>query len=50
LYSNQKALIVSGLAEDSEVQKAVQLGVSGFLSKPYLLEELGRSVKQVMNS
>lgn len=46
----QKALIASGLAKDSEVERAIQLGVKAFIAKPYSLEELGRVVGQVMNS
>ena len=46
----QKALIASGLAKDSEVERAIQLGVKTFIVKPYSLEELGGAIGQVMNS
>jgi PAS domain S-box-containing protein len=48
LYPKQKALIASGLSKDSEVEKAFQLGVSGFIAKPYSLEELGRAIQRVL--
>lgn len=46
----QKALIVSGLSKDSELERAMQLGAQGFLSKPYSLEKLGSTVQQVLRS
>ncbi|BCO10168.1 hypothetical protein GF1_25440 [Desulfolithobacter dissulfuricans] len=48
LYPEQKALIASGLAEDSEVTRALELGVCEFIAKPYTLEELGRAMRRVL--
>ncbi|WP_457573462.1 ATP-binding protein [Desulfolithobacter sp.] len=48
MYPEQKALIASGLAEDSEIQLALELGVYGFIGKPYTLEELGRLLQGVL--
>ena len=50
LYPGQKALIASGLSKNSEMEKAFQLGVGGFIAKPYSLKELGEKIKQVMDS
>ncbi|MFP7756115.1 response regulator [Thermodesulfobacteriota bacterium B35] len=45
---DQKALIISGYAEDSHVHRALQLGVSGFLRKPYTITELGLAVQRAL--
>lgn len=45
-HPGQKALIVSGYSDDVEIKKVADLGVSGFLNKPYTLEELGMAVKK----
>ena len=50
LNPSQKALVASGLSQNSELQKAFQLGVSDFISKPYTLEKLGSTVQKVMMS
>jgi PAS domain S-box-containing protein len=50
LYPEQKALIASGLSKNSEMEKALQLGVNGFIAKPYSLEELGERIQQIINS
>ena len=46
----QRALIASGLAKDSEVERAIQIGVKAFIAKPYTLEELGRAIGLAMSS
>jgi len=40
LHPGQKAVIASGFAETEEVKKALELGVSQFIKKPYTLQEL----------
>jgi CheY-like chemotaxis protein len=42
LHPGQKALIASGFSRDEEVQRALRLGVSGYLQKPYTLNSLGQ--------
>jgi CheY-like chemotaxis protein len=42
---NQKALIVSGLAETDEVKKAQALGAGKYLKKPLTLEKIGMAIK-----
>jgi len=46
IHPEQKAIIVSGFAETSEVKKTLELGAGQFLKKPLILEELGRAVKE----
>lgn len=46
----QKAIITSGFSESTDVKAAVQLGVHGFLKKPYVIEQLGKLVKEALAS
>ena len=48
LHPGQKALIVSGFAESSNVQAAQALGARGFIKKPYSIEQLGLAVQNVL--
>ncbi len=47
---NQKAIIASGFSESDDVEATLKLGAGGFIKKPYLLDRLGRVVKEVLNS
>ena len=42
----QKAVIASGYSKSAEVKKAFELGASGFIKKPYSMEELGIVIQQ----
>ena len=44
----QKAVVASGFSESDDVKMTLQLGASGFIKKPYLMEELGRAVRQAL--
>ncbi len=48
LHPGQKALIVSGFAENEEVKKAQALGAGAFIKKPYTLTQLGFAVKEIL--
>jgi signal transduction histidine kinase/CheY-like chemotaxis protein len=50
IHPGQKALIVSGFAEKEKIDKAISLGVGGFLKKPYKIEALAVSVKKVLSN
>jgi PAS domain S-box-containing protein len=41
----QKALIVSGFSESSDVKEAMRLGVGGFVKKPYAMNQIARAIK-----
>lgn len=45
-HPEQKALFVSGYSTDEEVEKAMLLGVDGFVSKPFTIEQLGQAVQK----
>ena len=49
LRPDQKAIIVSGFAETSGVQMALDMGAARFIKKPYQLETIARVVKDVLN-
>ncbi|EKD35336.1 MAG: signal transduction histidine kinase [uncultured bacterium] len=49
LHPGQKALIVSGFSENSDVKQAKKLGAGGFLQKPYSLKELAKTVRQILD-
>ncbi|GAB4333643.1 MAG: hypothetical protein Kow0089_02390 [Desulfobulbaceae bacterium] len=45
---HQKTLFVSGYSKNEEVEKALLLGVDGFVSKPFTLEQIGLAVQGEM--
>ena len=49
LYPEQKAIVVSGYSESDDVKATLRLGASGFIKKPYSIDQLGRMVKKVLN-
>jgi two-component system, cell cycle sensor histidine kinase and response regulator CckA len=44
----QRAIIVSGYSENVEVKAALRLGAGGFISKPYTLAQLGRTIHNLI--
>ncbi len=50
LYPGQKAIIASGFSESDDVKAAIHCGVSGFIKKPYLMNQLGQAVKQALHN
>ncbi len=49
-YPEQKAIIVSGFSESSDVKAALNLGAWGYIKKPYSLEQLGHAVKEALRA
>ena len=45
---DQKTIIVSGYSESDRVKEAEELGVNGFIQKPYKLKDIGRIIKSVL--
>ena len=45
---NLKAVIASGFSENDEVQKALTLGPSTFIKKPYTINQLGKAVQELL--
>lgn len=48
LKRGQKALIASGFSETSRVKRAQQLGVSGYIKKPYKLHDIGEALRATL--
>lgn len=45
----QRAVICSGLADEEDVQKSLDLGACGYLRKPYSLHQLGQVMFQALS-
>lgn len=45
----QKAIILSGFAETDRVREALQLGVGGYIKKPYTITDIGRAVREELD-
>ncbi len=48
LHPLQKAVIVSGFAEDDEVQDVLKMEAASFIRKPYSLHQLAKAVKDAL--
>ncbi|RJQ52904.1 MAG: hybrid sensor histidine kinase/response regulator [Desulfobacteraceae bacterium] len=46
---NQKAIIASGFSETKRVRAAQKLGAGAYVKKPYLLEKIGKAVRNELN-
>ena len=49
-YPDQRAIIASGYSESDDVKATLQIGASGFIKKPYFMEQLGQAVKKALES
>jgi PAS domain S-box-containing protein len=47
-YPSQKAIIVSGFSESKRVREARKLGISAYVKKPYLFENIGIAVREAL--
>jgi CheY-like chemotaxis protein len=45
----QRAILVSGYAEAREINRALELGVSRFVEKPFTLYELGSAIQTALH-
>ena len=41
----QKAVIVSGFSETGKVRRAQELGAGAYVKKPYVLEKIGKAIR-----
>lgn len=46
IHPRQKALIVSGFSETRRVKEAQNLGVGSYIRKPFVLEQIGKAVRE----
>ena len=49
IHPKQKAVIVSGYAETSEVKEAQRLGAGKYIKKPLTLQKLGPAIKEELS-
>lgn len=49
-HPGQKAIIASGFSESDDVKAALKLGACKFIKKPYSIDQLGRAVKEALNT
>lgn len=45
----QKALLASGFSASDEVRRSIELGASGFLRKPYTINQLASAINKVLS-
>ena len=50
IHPNQKAIITSGFSETTRVKEAQKLGAGTYIKKPYLLEKIGKVLKNELNN
>ena len=48
LYPDQKVIIASGFSESDDVKATLKPGASGFIKKPYTMEEIGVAIKEAL--
>lgn len=48
IHPGQKAIIVSGYAQNEQVEKTFDLGAASFLKKPYTMEQLSSAVGAIL--
>ena len=46
---NQKVVISSGYSETDRIKEALNLGVDGYLKKPYLMNDLKETLKEALD-
>jgi len=49
IHPNQKAIIASGYSETERVKEAQRLGATAYLRKPYLLDKIGKVVRDELD-
>jgi PAS domain S-box-containing protein len=49
IHPNQKAIITSGFSETDRVREAQRLGATSYLKKPYLLDKIGKVVRDELD-
>jgi DNA-binding NtrC family response regulator len=49
IHPNQKAIIASGYSETGRVKEAQRLGATSYVKKPYLLDKIGKVVRDELD-
>lgn len=48
IHPHQKALVVSGFSESSDVQQTIAMGAGGFIRKPYTIVQLSKGIRKIL--
>jgi DNA-binding NtrC family response regulator len=49
IHPNQKTIIASGYSETGRVKEAQRLGATSYVKKPYLLDKIGKVVRDELD-
>ena len=49
IHPGQKAIIASGFSETDRVREALELGAGIYIRKPYVLNEMGKAVREELD-
>ena len=49
MYPAQKALVVSGFSETDRIKEILRLGDAAYIKKPYVLEKIGKAVREMLD-
>ncbi len=49
LYPDQKAIISSGFSESADIKAALRLGASGFIKKPFSIDQLDQMIQAALS-
>ena len=49
INANVKVLIASGYAKDQKIREMMEQGCSGFIQKPFSINELSQKIMNVLN-
>jgi signal transduction histidine kinase/ActR/RegA family two-component response regulator len=50
IYPDIKVIVASGYPETGKVEKTIKAGAAGFIAKPYLIAEMLKKVREVLNN
>ena len=50
IYPSVKVLVITGFKRDQRVREIMELGVSGFLSKPFTMAALSKKIAEIINT
>ncbi len=50
LHPKQRAIIVSGFSETNRVREAQNLGAGSYVRKPYLMEKIGKAIREELDN
>jgi signal transduction histidine kinase len=48
LHPGQKAIIASGFSESSRIREAQRLGAGAYVKKPYFIDQLGKTIREML--